>query len=391
MIELLRGYKESLTNFDDLPDFDSEHFIAIKKDYKEFYSEFCQTQIFRQFLQNDNEQAYPYFSDMENKLKTENKKNIFSKEYLENIQILNNSKPRRRSNSNENNFNITRLNSLYLTDENNTKFSGFDLTNDPNSNTILNTFLKRNLNNIDRHNAGCNSNSLSKNKPSIKIVDDYETIFSFKETYYLYPYFLDLNSKYKISLKQKSEFLMNLDKMTKYISSVFNDEDDDKSNNSFYKSNTNENKKTGLSSTSFNSNMQDGKEYNNNKYKAYKMLISDVNKRIFQNFRFLSMDKIPESFIRYSIPDQYNNVTNIETYPKKFMFNFRSIILEITKKVDSIEKEKAIKSEESANKSKNDNNENQDEKIINNILGIRKQFSSQGLKRKITINVYNIF
>ena len=75
MSDLLSGYTQYLTFMDEIPLFNSESFIANKaKDQKKFYSDFSSTQIFRQFLQNDSKENFPYFFKIEN----QNRKTINS-------------------------------------------------------------------------------------------------------------------------------------------------------------------------------------------------------------------------------------------------------------------------------------------------------------------------
>jgi len=55
---------------DDIPLFNSESFIANKSNpHKIFFEDFCSTQIFRQFLQNDSKENFPYFYKIENQKK----------------------------------------------------------------------------------------------------------------------------------------------------------------------------------------------------------------------------------------------------------------------------------------------------------------------------------
>lgn len=66
MSDLLSGYSQYLTFMDDVPLFNSESFIANKhKNYKNFFADFCSTQVFRQFLQNDSKENFPYFYKIE--------------------------------------------------------------------------------------------------------------------------------------------------------------------------------------------------------------------------------------------------------------------------------------------------------------------------------------
>jgi hypothetical protein len=51
---------------DDIPLFNSESFVASKpKLQMKFYNDFSSTQIFRQFLQNDTKDNFPYFYKIE--------------------------------------------------------------------------------------------------------------------------------------------------------------------------------------------------------------------------------------------------------------------------------------------------------------------------------------
>jgi len=55
---------------DDIPLFNSESFVASKpKLQMKFYNDFSSTQIFRQFLQNDTKDNFPYFYKIENNRK----------------------------------------------------------------------------------------------------------------------------------------------------------------------------------------------------------------------------------------------------------------------------------------------------------------------------------
>jgi len=62
MTKIFGDYLKFLTFLDDVPLFNVEGYIINRnsKD-KEFYNEFSQTQIFRQFLQNNLKEQYPYF------------------------------------------------------------------------------------------------------------------------------------------------------------------------------------------------------------------------------------------------------------------------------------------------------------------------------------------
>lgn len=73
MSDLLTGYTQYLTFMDDIPLFNCEGFVANKfKEHKKFYSDFTSTQIFRQFLQNDSKENFPFFY----KILNQNKMNI---------------------------------------------------------------------------------------------------------------------------------------------------------------------------------------------------------------------------------------------------------------------------------------------------------------------------
>lgn len=62
MSDLLSGYAQYLTFMEDIPLFNSESFIANKHNsHKKFFADFCSTQVFRQFLQNDSKENFPYF------------------------------------------------------------------------------------------------------------------------------------------------------------------------------------------------------------------------------------------------------------------------------------------------------------------------------------------
>jgi len=75
MSDLLSGFAQYLTFMDEIPLFNSESFIANKHNrHKKFFADFCSTQIFRQFLQNDSKETFPYFFKIEN----QNKKAISS-------------------------------------------------------------------------------------------------------------------------------------------------------------------------------------------------------------------------------------------------------------------------------------------------------------------------
>lgn len=75
MSDLLSGYAQYLTFMDEVPLFNTESFIANKLNtQKKFFADFCSTQIFRQFLQNDSKENFPYFYKIEN----QNKKAIHS-------------------------------------------------------------------------------------------------------------------------------------------------------------------------------------------------------------------------------------------------------------------------------------------------------------------------
>lgn len=317
---------------DDVPNFDSESFVDYKKEYYDFYMEFSQTQIFRQFLQNDYDDCYQYFYKIINKIKYENKKNIFSRQYLEKCNLLGSDKARRRSNSN-NNF-INRINSKNFIDFNNDS-----------ENFNNNEMNKKNKNAFNKH---------------VIINNEYDGIIEFRENFYLYPYFLDFDQKLKISNKIKSEFLMDYESIDKYISSIFNDEDIKKNliitENGFtnIKENENLNRMNGFA--------------------------KDVNKRIFNKFRYLNMENIPENFIRYSIPDDYYNVPSVNYQPKRSAFNLRSIILEITQKFEtnSIKDNHTKKEIKDCLSEKNNTNEG----LINNFA------KSKSIKRKITIQMY---
>jgi len=72
MCDLLADYAKYLTFMEDFPLFNTESFVANKpKVQKKFFSDFSSTQIFRQFLQNDSKENFPYFYKIENKIKNE--------------------------------------------------------------------------------------------------------------------------------------------------------------------------------------------------------------------------------------------------------------------------------------------------------------------------------
>ncbi len=323
MIELLNGYKENLNIIDDIPNFDSENYVQFKKENQDFYMDFCETQIFRQFLQNESDDYFKYFYKLQSNLNEKNKKNIFSKQYLNEIQNSSANKNRKRSISNSYKI-INRLGSpspVEIEEKNSSYFE-----NNKKKDTVI--------------------------EKKINIINDYENIFKFEETFYLYPYFLDYDSRLKVSNKYKSEFLMDLDSLNKYLFSIFNDDEDEKS------------KKHNLSIKSSNILINPN------------LFIHDVNERIFDKFRFIFTENIPETFIRYSIPDDYYNISNISYQPKKFALNLKSIILEITQllETDKEKHEKPIKEEIQLN----NNLKNQ----IN-----RKIEKCKSVKRKITLNM----
>jgi len=324
MIELLEGYEKFVNIVDDVPNFDSENFVNFKQEEKLFYMEFCQTQIFRQFLQNDAENLFVYFHNLKSEIKNGVKKNIFSKQFKKKYQLTNKSQSRRRSISNETNY-LNRLISLNFTDVERSK----------------NLHKKKPLKNIYKN-------------EMIKILTDYGFIFNFKDNYSLYPYFLDYDKNIKISNKSKSEILMNHESLKKYISSCYLDEE-------------------------IHPEINDINIYESNNRLIGNLLILDINKRIYQKFRFLNMNNMSDSFVRYSIPDDYYNLKSINNSTNKLSYNLKSIILEITQKLDI---------------DSNQNNNFQD-KIINkkdSFMKIstnetKKILKSNSFKRKITLKM----
>jgi len=70
MSDLLNGYTQYLTFMEEIPLFNSESFVANKPTIqKKFFNDFSSTQIFRQFLQNDSKENFPYFYKIETQKK----------------------------------------------------------------------------------------------------------------------------------------------------------------------------------------------------------------------------------------------------------------------------------------------------------------------------------
>jgi hypothetical protein len=290
MINLLEGYDKFLTIIDEVPYFETEKYAKFKGSDEEFYSEFSQTQIFMLFLQNENDEFNSYFNTLKNKIGKENIKNVFSKEYFE-IKNLNSNliNKKRRSNSNELKF-LKSLNSMYINEINNEKKFELD-------------FQNTNINKIT-------IKSFNFNFSEIKIIDDYENIYEGDEKYILYPYFFDLDSKFKINENMKSEILLNPDSIQKCILSLY-DKD---------------------------------QEFEN---------ILPINERIFENLKILDFEKIGENCFRYSLVDDvylnnnnsnininnnknddFNLLNNNRNYNKQ-CYNLKNIIMDIFKKKEA--------------------------------------------------------
>lgn len=279
MINLVQGYEKFVSIIDEVPYFENEQFAKFKGSDEEFFSEFSQTQIFMLFLQNENDEYISYFTNLKNKISKENLTNVFSKEYFENQNLLNISKSRRRSNSNDYTKVLKSLNSMYINPENNEQ--KFD-TNFSNENNSFNEKI---------------NNKTSSNFSSIKIINDYENIFEARERFYLYPYFFDMDSKFKIDEKMKNNILINPDSLQKCVYSLY-DNDEEMEN------------------------------------------ILPINERIFEDLKILDFleIKISENLFRYNfLEDEYfNNVNKFNPFGRnnnnKMSYNFKNIIMDIIKK-----------------------------------------------------------
>jgi hypothetical protein len=336
MSDLLSGYNHCLTILahEDIPLFNKESFIENKlKSQKKFYNDFTSTQIFLQFLQTDSKENFSYFHKIDtinkNQININSRKNTF----IPKMADLDISKYFHLSTNSSNRCSIVsmdnmlidslRENSFYIDNknkDNNNKDKDKDKDNKKKSNkkiekvkinsdtfSIKNFFNKNNNSTIDKSKLKDLTN-IDKN-PKLNFIIDDNYLCNFKEIYYLFPYFHEINE----NLILKNDYIKDYNYFAALINKYFDEEilNETNGNKIILKSHSLLNKK--------------------NEFLILEndLEIKDISNRVFENFRILDMNKIPEKFIRYSIPNY------IPVNVKKISKRHSSLLNEFEKRMES--------------------------------------------------------
>jgi hypothetical protein len=349
MSDLLSGYNHCLTILanEDIPLFNKESFIENKsKNQKKFYNDFTSTQIFLQFLQTDSRENFTYFHKIDtinkNQLNTNSRKNTFipkivdldiSKYFHLNLNssnrsslisndntIIDSSKENLayiRNISNSDNISNKNIQATENENENNKKKSNKKVDK-----KLSETFSIKNLLGSYNNQSSGKSNSINitnttnindlaninKNQKLNYIIDD-NYLCNFKEIYYLFPYFHDMNE----NIILKNDYIKDYNYFAALMNKYFDDE---------ILKETNVNKVL-LKSHSLLNKKNEFLVLEND------LEIKDISQRVFENFRILDMNKIPDKFIRYNIPNYIP--VNLKKNKKKHS----SILNEFEKRIES--------------------------------------------------------
>ena len=258
MTDLLFGYSQYLTFMDEIPLFNTDEFISNKpKNQKKFFEEFTSTQIFTQFLQTDTKEYFPYFIKIENQIKNKIKNHLSFSNLIPKNYNLDVSK-----------FYHILSNSQEIIVNNKIKI--YEPEKIIKNLNIPKEIIKEKQNNV---NEKIGNNPEYKKTTNYIIMDDY--LVNFKEIYYLFPYFHEANS----NIVLKSEYINNYKLFSNLMCKYFGEEN--KYPNIFNK-------------THFNSLILKKIEFPDTQ-------IKNINRRVFENFRFLNMQDIPCKILRYKI------------------------------------------------------------------------------------------
>lgn len=307
MSDLLTGYNHCLTILEDIPLFNTESFIENKpKSHRKFYTDFTATQIFLQFLQTDNKENFPYFHKIDQINKNHLNQNSRKNTYIQKTADLDISKYF-HLNGNSSRGSVASMDKYLVESLRANSLGNASLQDKKESKKEKEKTGASNSNKDKRNSDTFSMNNLNFNsEKKLNFIIDDNYLCNFKEIYYLFPYFHEINC----NAMMKNDYLKDYNYFVALMNKYFDEEIlKEREGKIILKSHNLINKKIDFA--------EKDKE------------IKEVTERVFEDFRFLDFEKFPKKFLRYSLPN-YNPPP-----VKKANKRHSSIVYEIEKRIEN--------------------------------------------------------